>query len=606
MGRKTSSEGIKDSSGNNIETASNPIAESSGRYILSRGDSKAKALTNFTMRPVNGIKSDSAYLMDIEFTTIDRKTFLNQIDSSIFASTQLFKKAIKKIGGIDMVFDGNESDLANIQLYMNNKYRDYNHCLGLDYVGMYKMDGAWVYVGTDGAIDQKGNPISSVISVIEDNEALKSGIAETPMIKKSELKEISGDLFHFNTYERTVNILGWVGACFLKERLRQRKIKLSHLVIAGGAGSGKSETLEKIIQPIFGLQGSGIGCSGITKFSTLKSTSSTNLLPVVFEEYKPHKLSKIELDLISATLRSTYDYQTSQRGRADQSVVNYMRRSPICLVGESSFDETAIKERIVDIQFAKSDRTAKHTKSYRNLSRHEQQLNGLGKALLLLVMNMPDEALDGLIQKSRVFEKMDFETRTILGMSNVYLGLLLLNDLYESYGLNFWAETGLSEKMVQDSIVNNTYNSLDGSSKVNSAVDLIIQTFDTMALKNRIRPEYDYTVNQSTGELCLRLNLIYDEFTKYIREFNISDVEVLGIRQFTRQLRREGYYADYNYRNFKERNNDEIVRQKCYILDLKKLNANLNLEEFAYEMTGITTDTDGFMAVDEQCELPFT
>lgn len=606
MGRKANSGGIKDSSGNNIETASNPIAESSGKYILSRGDSKAKALTNFTMRPVNGIKSDSAYLMDIEFTTIDGQTFFNQIDSSIFASTQLFKKAIKKIGGIDMVFDGNESDLANIQLYMNNKYRDYNHCLGLDYVGMYKMDGAWVYVGTDGAINRKGNPISSVVSITEDNEALRSGILDTPMIKKTELKEISGDLFRFNTYERTINILGWVGACFLKERLRQRKIKLSHLVIAGGAGSGKSETLEKIIQPIFVLQGSGIGCSGITKFSTLKSTSSTNLLPVIFEEYKPHKLSKIELDLISATLRSTYDYQTSQRGRADQSVVNYMRRSPICLVGESSFDETAIKERIVDVQFAKSDRTAEHTKSYRYLAKHEDQLNSLGKALLLLVMNIPDEALDELIQQSKVFEKLDFETRTILGMSNVYLGILLLNELYESFGLNFWAETGLSEKMVQDSIVNNTYNSLDGSSKVNSAVDLIIQTFDTMALKNRIRPEYDYTVNQSTGELCLRLNLIYDEFTKYIREFNILDVEVLGIRQFTRQLRREGYYADYNYRNFKERNNNEIVRQKCYILNLKKLNANLSLEAFAYEMTGITTDADGFMAVDEQCELPFT
>lgn len=606
MGRKANSGGIKDSSGNNIETASNPIAESSGKYILSRGDSKAKALTNFTMRPVNGIKSDSAYLMDIEFTTIDGQTFFNQIDSSIFASTQLFKKAIKKIGGIDMVFDGNESDLANIQLYMNNKYRDYNHCLGLDYVGMYKMDGAWVYVGTDGAIDRKGNPISSVVSITEDNEALRSGILDTPMIKKTELKEISGDLFRFNTYERTINILGWVGACFLKERLRRRKIKLSHLVIAGGAGSGKSETLEKIIQPIFVLQGSGIGCSGITKFSTLKSTSSTNLLPLIFEEYKPHKLSKIELDLISATLRSTYDYQTSQRGRADQSVVNYMRRSPICLVGESSFDETAIKERIVDVQFAKSDRTAEHTKSYRYLAKHEDQLNSLGKALLLLVMNIPDEALDELIQQSKVFEKLDFETRTILGMSNVYLGILLMKELYESFGLNFWAETGLSEKMVQDSIVNNTYNSLDGSSKVNSAVDLIIQTFDTMALKNRIRPEYDYTVNQSTGELCLRLNLIYDEFTKYIREFNILDVEVLGIRQFTRQLRREGYYADYNYRNFKERNNDEIVRQKCYILNLKKLNANLSLEAFAYEMTGITTDADGFMAVDEQCELPFT
>ena len=605
MERKNGDKTPRDSAGREVQVTANPICESSNRYVSNRGDKSPKEITNFVMRPVNGIRSDSAYLMDIEFT-VDKKVFISQLDSSVFAGAQMFKKAIKKIGGIDMVFSGTEDDLANIQKFMTNKYREYNHCLGLDYVGLFKMDGEWVYVGTDGAIDRKGNPISSVVSITEDNEALRSGILDTPMIKKTELKEISGDLFRFNTYERTVNILGWVGACFLKERLRQRKIKLSHLVIAGGAGSGKSETLEKIIQPIFGLQGSGIGCSGITKFSTLKSTSSTNLLPVIFEEYKPHKLSKIELDLISATLRSTYDYQTSQRGRADQSVVNYMRRSPICLVGESSFDETAIKERIVDVQFAKSDRTAEHTKSYRYLAKHEDQLNSLGKALLLLVMNIPDEALDELIQQSKVFEKLDFETRTILGMSNVYLGILLMKELYESFGLNFWAETGLSEKMVQNSIVNNTYNSLDGSSKVNSAVDLIIQTFDTMALKNRIRPEYDYTVNQSTGELCLRLNLIYDEFTKYIREFNILDVEVLGIRQFTRQLRREGYYADYNYRNFKERNNDEIERQKCYILNLKKLNANLSLEAFAYEMTGITTDADGFMAVDEQCELPFT
>ena len=605
MERKNGDKTPRDSAGREVQVTANPICESSNRYVSNRGDKSPKEITNFVMRPVNGIRSDSAYLMDIEFT-VDKKVFISQLDSSVFAGAQMFKKAIKKIGGIDMVFSGTEDDLANIQKFMTNKYREYNHCLGLDYVGLFKMDGEWVYVGTDGAIDRKGNPIRSVISITEDNEALRSGILDTPMIKKSELKEISVDLFRFNKYERTINILGWVGACFLKERLRQRKIKLSHLVIAGGAGSGKSETLEKIIQPIFGLQGSGIGCSGITKFSTLKSTSSTNLLPVIFEEYKPHKLSKIELDLISGTLRSTYDYQTSQRGRADQSVVNYMRRSPICLVGESSFDETAIKERTVDVQFAKSDRTAENTKSYRYLAKHEDQLNSLGKALLLLVMNMSDEALDELIQQSKVFEKLDFETRTILGMSNVYLGILLMKELYESFGLNFWAETGLSEKMVQDSIVNNTYNSLDGSSKVNSAVDLIIQTFDTMALKNRIRPEYDYTVNQSTGELCLRLNLIYDEFTKYIREFNISDVEVLGIRQFTRQLRREGYYADYNYRNFKERNNDEIVRQKCYILDLKKLNANLNLEAFAYEMTGITTDADGFMAVDEQCELPFT
>lgn len=599
-----------DSSGREVGVAGNPVWESNNKYVASRGNQLPKEITNFVMRPINGIRSDSAYLMDIEFTMSGGQIFTSQLDSSVFAGAQAFKKAIKKIGGIDMVFSGTEDDLANIQKYMTNKYRDYNHCSGINYVGLYQIDEEWVYVGTDGAIDRKGRPIDSVVSITEDNEALRSGIIESEMAEGAELKEISEDLFRFNTYERSINILGWVGACFLKERLRQRKIKLSHLVIAGGAGSGKSETLEKVIQPIFGLQGSGIGCSGITKFSTLKSTSSTNLLPVIFEEYKPHKLSKIELDLISGTLRSTYDYQTSQRGRADQSVVNYLRRSPICLVGESSFDETAIKERIIDVQFAKSDRTAEHTKSYRNLSRHEQQLNGLGKALLLLVMNMTDEYLDKLINQSKIFESLDFETRTILGMSNVYLGILLLKELYGEFKLDFYGLTGLSDQLIYDSIVNNTYNSLDGSSKVNSAVDLIIQTFDVMAIKGRIRKEYDYTINQGTGELCLRLNLIYDEFTKYVREFNISDVEVLGGRQFTRQLRREAYFFDYNYRNFKDRgsNGDDVnVRQKAYILNLKRLNEICNLEAFAYEEDGLTEDEDGFMTMDEtqQEELPF-
>lgn len=599
----------KDSSGNAISVRGNPVSESGNRYLYTGGENKPKQITNFIMRPINAIESDTAYLLDIEFTLADGRKFVRQINSAAFVSAQKFKTEIKKIAGIDMVFDGTESNLSDIQQFMCNKYRNYNHCDGISYVGLHKQNGEWVYVGTDAAIDKKGKRIESIVSVLEDNDALKSGIIDADMINRRELQEISRDLFRFNTYERTINIIGWVCVCFLKERLRQRKIKLSHLVIAGGAGSGKSETLEKIIQPIFSLVGSGIGCSGITKFSTLKSTSSTNLLPVIFEEYKPHKLTKIELDLISGMLRSTYDYQTSQRGRADQSVVNYLRRSPIILVGESSFDETAIKERIIDVQFAKSDRMDEHTKSYRALSKQEKALNGLGKALLLLSMNIPDEDLDKLIAQSKVFEDLDFENRVILGISNVKLGILLLKDLYASFHLDFEDLTGVTDQLVYNSLVNNTMNALDGSSKVNSAVDLTIQVFDTMALKCRIRKDYEYIVDESNNELCLRTNLIYDEFTKYIREFNISDVEVLASRQFTKQLKKEKYFVGYLVRGFKtgSSENSDTVRQKCFVLDLVKLNQVCNLEAFRCDDTGYAVDEDGFMQLNEdnQIGIPF-
>ena len=162
MERKNGDKTPRDSAGREVQVTANPICESSNRYVSNRGDKSPKEITNFVMRPVNGIRSDSAYLMDIEFT-VDKKVFISQLDSSVFAGAQMFKKAIKKIGGIDMVFSGTEDDLANIQKFMTNKYREYNHCLGLDYVGLFKMDGEWVYVGTDGAIDRKGNPIRSVI-----------------------------------------------------------------------------------------------------------------------------------------------------------------------------------------------------------------------------------------------------------------------------------------------------------------------------------------------------------------------------------------------------------------------------------------------------------
>lgn len=594
-----------------IDVKNNPIGTSGNCYILfGSGDSKNKQITNFVMKPLNGIQSESGYFIEIEFTLASGRKFVKQISSTAFSSTQKFKTAIKNLGGIDMTFDGTESNLSDIQKFMTTKY-DYNHCQGINYIGLFFMNDEWVYVGTDGSINKKGAAIDSIVSVVEDNEALKSVISDAKMPNASELQSIAKDLFCFNTLDRTINIIGWVCVCFLKERMRQRKIKLSHLVLEGAAGSGKSETLEKVIQPIFGLIGSGIGCSGITKFSVLKSTSSTNLLPVIFEEYKPHRLSKIEQDLISGTLRSVYDYQTSQRGRTDQSVMNYMRRSPIIVVGESSFDESAVKERIIDVQFAKSDRTEEHTKHFNSICKKEKILNKLGKALLLFAMNIPDDVLDDMIQKSRIFEGTEFETRIILGISNIYLGLLFLQDLFDSYHLDLEKLTGVNQSVVYEILVNNTKNAMDGSSNVHSAVDNIIEVFDIMALKHRIKEKYDFTINPKENEICFRINLIYDEFTKYMRETNRTDIDMLPPRQFTKQLKKENYYKDYLLRNFLSTDkdgNEEEIRVRCFVLDLDLLNKSCNLEAFKTEESEYPVNNDGFIIMDEnnQEELPFT
>jgi hypothetical protein len=603
---KENAECERDSGGNHISVQGNSVRESGNSYIVLCGDKKPKELTNFVMQPVNAIKSSNTHLTDIEFRLQNGKTFTERLDSTAFVSVQKFKTAIKKFGGIEMRFDGNEQNLNDIQKFMENKYRSFNHCDGLSCVGLHQIEGEWVYVGTDGAIDKKGNPINNVISVLEDNKALDSELITTDIISRKELQELLKLLFKFNTLERTVNIVGWMCGCFLKERLRKLKIKFPHLVMAGVAGSGKSETLEKVVQPVFCLEGTGIGCRGVTSFSMLKSTSSTNLLPIIYEEYKPHQLTTAELTAIANMLRHTYDGQTTQKGRADQSIINYVRRSPVVIVGESSFDEPAIKERIVDVQFAKSDRTTEHTKAFRAIAQKELQLNKIGKALLLLAMNISDKDLIKLIEDSKQFENLELDPRVVLAMSNVYLGILFLRALCESYHIDFEQATGLNDAEIIAAIKSNTMNSIGGTGRVKSAIDLTIQTFDTMALKNRLKEKYDYIIDENNNELCLRIKFIYDDFTKYVREYNVSDVEVLTKMNFAKQLKKESYYKGYDLREFKDGNKDELKRFKCHILDLKKVNEVCELEAFRVEADEILTDSNGFISVGGyQEELPF-
>lgn len=594
-----------------IKVKKNGICEKHDGYYLYLGEDKGyKQLSNFLMEPLNSIDMPEGNKIEMRFSLRNGVVKEEILDGTSFANAQLFKKAIKRMGGIEMTWNGSESDLQGVQDYLTNKYRNFSHCVGLPYVGLYKQDDEWVYTGVDSTVNRKGEKINTVISVVENNDYVKSEILDIKPIRKEGLTMLAKDLFRFNTLERTVNIIGWVSACFFKERLWQRKIKTSHLVIAGGAGSGKSETVEKIVQPIFSMIVGGVACKGLTNFSILKSLHSSNLIPFILEEYKPHKLNQAELGLISGTMRSTYDYQTTQRGRQDQSVVNYTRRAPLILVGESSFDETAIKERIIDVQFAKKDRTKEHEKVFKSLTKNDRLLRSFGRALLQNAMNLSEDRLDELFKASRVFENMDFENRLINGISNVYLGILILADLYSQFGLNFWKLAGVTDQEVRKAIIDNTYNALDGNSKVNSAVDIIIKHFDDMAVKNKIRKGYEYEIDKDSKELWLRVNGIYSDFMKYIKDYNLTnEVEALTSKQFTTQLKKEMYFKKYTERKFKhfEDGQEVIQRAKCFVLDLKILQRTCELDAFALEEEELLRDKDGFVQVPEEIQeqLPF-
>ena len=111
-----------------MKTARNPIMESGSRYIISQGPDKLpKHITNFVMEPLNTIESDNGNKIQICFKFPDGVEKTCILDSVCFSSTQKFKQMLKNNVAAEAIYNGTENDLSNIQEYMYNKYRGYNH-----------------------------------------------------------------------------------------------------------------------------------------------------------------------------------------------------------------------------------------------------------------------------------------------------------------------------------------------------------------------------------------------------------------------------------------------------------------------------------------------
>jgi hypothetical protein len=125
-------------------------------------------------------------------------------------------------------------------------------------------------------------------------------------------------------------------------------------MLIGEAGSGKSNTLERVILPVFSRT-KVIAAGQTTAFTLMKDSASSNVIPQALDEFKPSKLDKYRLDAIFNHFRNSYDCHEGIRGRADQTTVRYELLAPLVVAGEESADEAAVRERSVELLFSKKD-----------------------------------------------------------------------------------------------------------------------------------------------------------------------------------------------------------------------------------------------------------
>ncbi|MBU3188340.1 hypothetical protein K9O30_03040 [Clostridium bowmanii] len=531
-------------------------------------------ISNFTINPKYYIENegDTQIIGHIvtEEGVIGERTF----KSSDFDDVLSFRRALNSFKAF---YIGRVEDLQYIKFIISSKTREIRK--GVTFSGFHKINNQWCFATEHGALNSDGQAMLDIAMQSQYAE-LNTNILKNDAITKEELLEVAPFLFKFSILKNTASILGYVCGLFLKEKLKQNKIQYNHLLIEGESSSGKSSAVKYIITPILCMEDGILNAAQCTDFALNKTASSSNFIPLILEEYKPHIIGKYKVDLISGVMRNSYDNYKGIKGVATlDKNRSFIPRASVILSGEVGIEETANIGRSLRVIFATSyfDEITKN--SLEKLKRKSILLNKLGASLLKEALKMEEEKIKEI--HSTILEKNignDIKNdRVKNSIANCMIGIALLKKVFEDLDLNMEGCTGFAIKEILSAIEKGAYEDLlDGGSSNKTVIEQNFETVNRMAANNELLRDIDYdAVVDLDGDFVLRLNYIsfYDRFVKYCREHNVTH-EVLPLSSFKKQLSNMQYCKCYNKPvNFSVRQENPKNKKtfRCAVVYINKL-----------------------------------
>jgi hypothetical protein len=503
------------------------IFEREGRYYRAKGDS-VYPITNFICVPLEMIISEDDVQMTTDLVTTQNGTYRLTFMTTDFNNLQKFKNVLNR-RTISLSYTGSEGDVELLKGYLAKL--EWNTKRGVKALGVHAHNGGWVFVSTDGAIDCAGKTVGDVVQ-LEKHRSIETEIQRRKAIDAAGLRAVGSPLLRYNESAKTVAILAWCAGCFVKEHLRQAGIKFPHLFLIGEAGSGKSNTLERVILPIFS-RAKVIAATQATAFTLMWESASSNVIPQALDEFKPSKIEKRRLDALYNHMRDSYDGHAGLRGRADQTAMAYTLLAPLTVAGEESPDEAAIRERSVELLFSKRDLKAPGCRAaFQKLTGMPDALAAFGRALLDTALATPGKDVAAWYDEALPLFDKELPSRIVNNLACCVAGLRLLEKLCGSLSLA-WGdvmEFGLAACAAYLQYAAREYL-LDGGNTNKSVVEQTLEIMDRMGLD-----EEECRMLENDTQVAIHFKGVYDRYTKYRRDHAIVG-ECLPYSQFMQQLR---------------------------------------------------------------------
>lgn len=543
-----------------------PIVEYEGQYFRIKGDN-FYPITNFLITPVEMIVSEEETQLTADFVTTRNETYRLTLMTTDFANQQKFKNLLNS-RTISLAYYGGDGDLELLKSYISEL--EWVQKTGVKAMGVYSHNGRAVFASADGSVEADGTSVEDIVQ-LERYRSIESGILGCDPLTADKLKTIGSVILYYNEPAKTVSILAWTAGCFIKQHLRKEGVKYPHLFLIGEAGSGKSTTLERVILPVFSTT-KVTAATQVTQFTLMKESASSNIIPLPLDEFKPSKIDRLKIHALYNHFRDSYDGHNGVRGRADQSIVMYQLLAPLVVAGEESADEAAIRERSIELLFSKKDLKKPENKlAFNRVTANADTLGDLGRTLLNAALKTESKTVKSWYKEGLGLFAKELPSRVISNLACCYAGLKLLESVCASYRLSWDDVFPLKfdpcvrylEFAAHDYL-------LDGGMNNRSIVE---QTFEIMA-RMQLDPKTDYALSDDKAILYIRLNQIYDRYTKYRKDFAITG-EVLPYGQFKKQLMHSDVFLQQNVqRKFNG------VNARCWVVDFSTLSARCDVGGF--------------------------
>ena len=546
------------------------VWEKDGIYVK-KVKEETEPISNFLLRPVAKIQGADANSMELQIVLQSGEVFNRTFNMDILTSLQRF---IKELANVDpkIQFRGTLKDLHEIRSLVGQKASVTRKVV--DYAGIHRaQDGSPVFVTFRNAVTKSGL-VNNEFVMNPDKKDIQTMLNPKNTIQDDDLKELLYPLVNFNSLPITVTILSYIVVCFLQEVFRLKGVKIGCLIMTGEGGSGKSTTVENIIQPIFGMS-QAISASHLTDASLRDEIASCNTIPLIVEEFKVSKLTKEQNNTICNMLRSSYDGHMAifKNGGSSQPIVF---RRPLIVAGESAPDESAIRERAMKVVFSKlalQDNPDFRT-NLQYLKQNQEKLSKLGNTLIGEAMDFYQRADYVLETRNKFLEGQknlrgsinNWPDRTQQNFANAGIGLAVLLNCFRKQVVDYEQVIQHGRHELLDALYT-SFNEylLEGRDRNMSVVDTALQTM-FLRMKLKAGKDFKYLRNQSSSsgnpEVALDLDRVY---ALYVKQAKKQGFEVLDQNQFVAQLKTKEYYVGQR----PVRMNNE--NQRKVILDVRKL-----------------------------------